>query len=122
MPVANATMTVRCLIHGPDLKGVRDRVTNITPPPTPGPLKFSGAARVQRLNREQEQANAGQQVTIADYLIAIQFDANGIQPDDIVTIAQASDTDLTGRRLTVTGVMKGSLRWQRDLLAIDNLG
>ena len=120
---ATATMTALCVIdrEDPDGTPVFDPVTGTTS--RPRVTVYSGPCRVQRRSvAESERQSGDQEVTTADYLVVIEHDADPVQVADRVTIGDSSDPTLTGRALTVSAVMRGSLRWERDLICVDDLG
>lgn len=79
-------------------------------------------ARVQRL-REEDGTSAGQQdVTTRRYLVALDRDL----ADELTVTARVRVVDcdpyLDGHYLSVLDIQGGSLRFERDLLCLDNLG
>lgn len=122
-PTAAATMTARCVIDrpDPDAAPVFDPVTGTT---TRARITVhEGPCRVQRRSvAESERTSGDQEVTTADYLVVIEHDADPVLVADRVTITESSDPTLTGHALMVAAVMRGSLRWERDLVCADNLG
>lgn len=118
---ANQTHVDECEIHGPDILGAFDPVTGAHDV-TPGALKYQGACRVQR---EQRQDIAGlvteQDLPSMVYLVQIDHDADTVLVRDIVTITNSSDAQLVGQELPVKAVIKGSMRATRDLLCTDDL-
>lgn len=120
-PVATATMTATCTIGraGP---GTYDPVTMQYGDNT-STLIYSGPCRVQQRTSAETTADVvGQQVTTRSYLVAVQYDAGQVEVDDIVTVTDSADAQLTGRRLRVTDVQYGSAQWQRDLYCEDFQG
>lgn len=122
VPVAAGSLRGLCEIRTEDTQGTYNPVTK-KHDVTPGTLLHSGPFRAQKLATGSGVQTIGeQQVTVGDYLIVIGFDANGITPDCLITFIQCDDPDLVGKRMTVTSIGKGENRFERDLIALDNLG
>jgi len=122
-PTATATMTAQCVIdrEDPDGTPVFDPIAGVTT--RPRITVYTGPCRVQRRSvAESERQSGDQEVTTADYLVVIEHDAEDVQVADRVTIGASSDPTLTGHALTVASVMRGSLRFERDLTCVDDLG
>jgi hypothetical protein len=121
-PVAEKTMTATCTIRHPGGTKVFDTTTGLT---TTTPLIpfYIGVCRVQALAVGDNRADvAGQQVSSAGYLITVPWSVDEVAVDDQVTVTGSSDGSLTGLTLTVTTVQRGSLRFERDLICLDDLG
>jgi hypothetical protein len=115
-------MTATCTIRHPGGTRVFDAATGLT---TTTPLIpfYSGVCRVQALAVGDNRADvAGQQVSSAGYLITVPWSVDEAEVDDLVTVTASGDGSLTGRTLTVTTVQRGSLRFERDLICLDDLG
>jgi len=121
-PVAEKTMTGACTVRHPGGTKTFDAATGLT---TTTPLipYYIGVCRVQALAvGDNRVAVAEQQVSSAGYLITIPADVTEAAVDDQVTITDSNDGSLTGKTLTVTTVQRGSLRFERDLICLDDLG
>jgi hypothetical protein len=121
-PVAEKTMTAGCTIRHPGGTKTFDAATGLT---TTTPLipYYTGICRVQALAVGDSRVQvAEQQVTSASYLISVPADVSEVATDDQVTITGSTDLSLTGKTLRVTSVQRGSLRFERDLIALDDLG
>lgn len=78
-------------------------------------------ARVQRLREEVVAMAGGQEITVHRYLIALPRDTSGVGVGCQVDVTASTDLDLTGQSLYVVDEMRGSLRFERHLLALDHL-
>lgn len=85
-----------------------------------GTLLSSPTARIQRLLTEQEQASGEQDVTTRRYLVALPQSAT-VTLGNRIKVIDSGDPLLDGRYLSVVDVQGGSLRFERHLIAIDNL-
>lgn len=125
-PVAASTMTGLCRISVPGRPGDYPDFT-----PGSDTVLADTTCRVQQQNRAGRVDAQGQLVDTRDYLVTIPADAwpVGTVVDDqgphvIVTGYQAGhagDPDLIGRRLRVTQVLHGTLRFERDLMCVLDL-
>ncbi len=87
-----------------------------------GTLLWEGMIRLQRMERGGGgQESGGQTVTTGDYL--------GVLPDPIPVVTVGMYVAILGPSaleqgtiLRVADVIKGSLRWERDLVLTENLG
>ena len=84
-------------------------------------LHDSIAARVQRLREEGTEPAGEQAATTQRHLIALNRDVYGVGVGCAVHIDASSDPDLTGQTLFVVDELRGSLRFERHLLALDHL-
>lgn len=122
--VAEAAMPDLCIVTGDGPPAVWDPDTNTA---TPGarvtvyddPARPGAGApcRVQRLARADALVVAAEQgIPAADYLVAIR-DTAGVRVGQRVQVTRSGDADLTGAGvfLRVEGVVRGSLRFERDL-------
>lgn len=83
---------------------------------------YTGACRLQALDVGDNAALTGeQQVTSHTYRVSLPYTADPAVGDTL-TVTASSDPTLVGRMLRVTDVTRGSLVWQRDLIATDDLG
>lgn len=87
-----------------------------------GSLLTSATARVQRLLSEAEQAAGEQDVTTRRYLLGLSLDLAEITLRARVKVVDSGDAQLNGRYLSVVDILGGSLRFERHLVCIDNLG
>lgn len=78
-------------------------------------------ARLQRLREEIVTIAGGQEVTVHRYLIALPRDTAGVGVGCTIRVDTSTDPDLTGQTLHVVDEMRGSLRFERHLLAVDHL-
>jgi hypothetical protein len=120
--VAEKTMTAVCTIRHPGGTRTYNDVTGLTSV-TPNFPYFTGPCRVQALAvGDSRVAVAEQQVTSASYLISVPAVVSEVAVDDQVTVTSSTDPSLTAKTLRVTSVQRGSLRFERDLIALDDLG
>jgi hypothetical protein len=120
-PVAVKTMTGGCTIRHPGTIRIYDEATSQTRT-TPNLPYYTGACRVQALAiGDSRVLVAEEQVTRRGYLIAVPADVAEAAVDDQVTITSSNDPSLTGKTLTITSVQRGSLRFERDLICLDDL-
>jgi hypothetical protein len=119
----NATVELR----GPSTGSVFDPDT-MSSTAAPGPLLWTGAARVQALTGDARAADqAAQQITSRGYLVQLDEREQAVpalQPDrDILTVlATTNDALLVGRPMVIRDVQFGSERFTRDLVVQDTLG
>ena len=85
-----------------------------------GTLVTTGQVRIQRLLSEGESTAGEQDVTSRRYLVALSWDASWVTTRTRIKVL-AGDPLLEGRYLSVVDVQGGSLRFERHLIAIDNL-
>ncbi|HEY3559658.1 MAG TPA: DUF6093 family protein [Kribbella sp.] len=85
-------------------------------------IVYSGPCRIQdhETNAAGATVAAGERITSHTYRVSLPVEAD-LALDDIGTVDTANDPTLPGRELLVTDVQRGSLLFQRDLLAVDNL-
>lgn len=123
--VVRQTWTGGCTIHHPGqapASGTLDPESGEYPPAAAAAAHFTGACRVQVQLTTGQSESAGEQVTVAGYLVVVDQSADAVKVDDVVTITRVDDNGdptLFGRRLTVTGVARGTLTWERDLTCVD---
>lgn len=121
-PTAESALTAEATLTrpDPDAPPVFDPATGSTTRPVV--TVYSGPCRLQALNVGDNATLTGeQQVTGHTYRVSFPY-AVDAAVDDTVTVTAASDPTFTGRALRVTDVTRGSLIWQRDLIATDDLG
>lgn len=84
---------------------------------------WSGMIRLQRMERGGGgQESGGQTVTTADYLAVLPEPVNAAVVGCYVRLGIGSDEQIDGTLMRVSDVLKGSLRWERDLILTENLG
>ncbi|WP_159622676.1 DUF6093 family protein [Ruania rhizosphaerae] len=123
------SMNATCVITDParTTRGPWDEQTGSYGPPVPfqvypDPQATEDApCRVQRIASGREAVQAGVQVEYRGYLITIPADAPAIHPDYEVHVTDAiNDPNLPGEMFTVTDVLLGSERFERDLFCTHN--
>jgi len=122
-PVAEGAMTAVCRIETPGVgPGSTDPGTESKIPAAPIVIIDDCPCRIQEIDSATEATQAGQQVTERRYLIPVPADVPDVpEGAHIVITAADNDAHLVGRRLQVTDVQYGSERFERDLIATDNL-
>lgn len=128
-PVVEGTWTAWCTIDGPGTgEGTWNDETNQYDPPGRVILHTQVPCRVQQHTLPQAADVGTQQVSSHDYLVVVPISITDAAVDQRVTVTGSRDQDdpvdpsLIGRPLVITDVQRGSLTWERDLIAIDNLG
>ena len=131
-PVVKGTFTATVAIRHPGgTQGAFDPETG-TYPNTPHPAHY-GAGATEPNARIQvqpifsgERDTAGQLVSVAGYLVVVDRDTStATAVGDICKVTAVDDNgdpSLVNRELTVSGVARGSLAWERDLTCLDDLG
>lgn len=82
-----------------------------------GTLLWAGVARVQERVGGGDESAGDQQLTLHSYMVSIPHDA---PVGGWVRVIESTDPLLDW--LKVVDVLKGSIRWQRDLMCTDHLG
>ena len=123
-PVANQQATALVLLWVGPPRRVFDPITEtetgwdlgqqLTPNPVP--------ARLQQISKPEPIETAGQVVTYHDYQVSLHVEVNNLTTLGVVEPVECSDPSFIGRYLRITDILRGSLRWQRDITATDNLG
>lgn len=127
-PVAESTFTARCRItRAGSGQGTWNESRKQYDPPAREVVYETLPCRVQQLTLPNVYDSALQKVSTHDYRVSVPISAVAVLLDDWIEIVSGDDTlDPTllddGRHLTITDVQRGSLMWERDLVAIDNLG
>lgn len=108
------------------VKGSWDETTG-TWPMVPHAPHFTGTARIQALDsQEQEHLAADQQVTTTGYRISVDLACDEALVDDIVTVtaldATVGDPFTVGHEFIVRSLAHGSTSWQRHLIVTDTQG
>ena len=79
-------------------------------------------ARIQRLGQASEVATGAQDVTVRTYLVALDREVGGdFTPRARVKVIDSGDPQIDGRYMSVLDIYGGSLRFERDLICLDNL-
>lgn len=122
-PTVEATFTAKIRLRDPaqDTVGDFDDATGTRPVVKATPY-YDGPCRVQQQKQPQVGQTGEQRVTTHDYLIPVPISVDAAIGHIGVVYECAADPTLVGRSLKVTDVMRGSLAWERDLIAIDHLG
>jgi hypothetical protein len=123
-PVAVGTMTARCTIDregdGPpvwnDDTGAYDPIARVV-------LHADVPCRIQQWRQPQEATTGQQELTTHHYLIPVPASiTDAAVGQQVLITASSDDLSLVGRRLDITDIQRGSLAWERDLIALDHLG
>ena len=116
------TMTATCIITAPAAgEPAYDPVLGYSVPPA-GATLYDGPCRVQISNTQADTAVAAEEpVASAAYVVEIDRGADRVVVNALVRITASEDGSLTGRRLAVRGIARGSLRFARDLTCVDDL-
>lgn len=116
-PVAQGTMTATVSLRKPGSTTVFDEATGqteytpLTPYATAQPARIQ-AYRATAIDRAKDVAD--ETVRVTGYLVSVPWD-NAPDEGDIVDVTASKDGDLAGRSLVVIDVVRGSLRFTRDL-------
>lgn len=126
-PVAEGTFTAICRIDKAGAgQGTWNPTTSTYDPPARILLHDNEPCRVQELKQPTVSEVGHQQVTAQHYQVSVRSAITDVEPDHHVTVIggldPTLDPSLIGRPLVITTVQRGSVIWERDLLAIDNLG
>jgi hypothetical protein len=119
-------MTARCRItRAGSGEGTWNPDRNEYDPPARQVVYETLPCRVQELSLPQTQEAGQQRVPSRDYRVVVPISAGAVLINDWAEITggdPALDPSLVGRHLVITDIQRGSLTWERDLVAIDNLG
>lgn len=120
-PTATGTQTGRVTITRPGTgTGALNPDGSYTPPAAT--VIYKGPSRITPRPASELVAIVGEQrTTTRDYAIAIEWDADEIHVDDIVTVDAATDPGLIGKRLRVSDVKYATEQWERVLMAVEDL-
>ena len=128
-PVVEGTWTALCTIDkAGEGQGEWNTETNEYDPPARVVLHTLVPCRVQQHTLPQASDVGTQKVSSHDYLVVVPIEIADVEVDHEVTVTGSRDAQdpvdpsLIGRPLVITDVQRGSLMWERDLIAIDNLG
>lgn len=125
-PTAEQTMTARCRITRDGTgQGTWNDATKQYDPPPRQVVYETLACRVQELSLPQVQEAGQQRVPSRDYRVVVPITAAAVLVHDQVEVTGGDptlDPSLIGRPLVITDIQRGSLTWERDLVAIDSLG
>ncbi len=81
----------------------------------PAEAYWTGGVRVQMLNQQgREPVSAGDQETVADYLVVVPVDVEAAEGHRVL-ITDSDDPLLNDHELRVVTVVRGTHRWERDL-------
>lgn len=122
--VMNGTHTATVNIYGPPSGGelwVYDKTTRKSVPARGPLIHEQKPARVQRLREENTIPAGGQTATVQRHLIALGRDVSGVGVGCQVEVTASTDPGLTCQVLYVVDELRGSLRFERHLLALDHL-
>lgn len=112
---ADGTKTARVALRLPGTTSRWDEASQSTVTEPYAPYASDVPARVQALANDARVITAAEQtVTVTGYLIAVPADL-APQRGHIVTVSGSGDPLLDGRELKVDDVVRGSLRFERDL-------
>lgn len=118
-PVASGTHTGRCSITRTDGEGSLDGDGVWHPPATIA--VYTGPCRITAPRPSSILVVGEQQTAVADYEIAIEWDAAETLEHDLVTITAAPDPAIVGKQLIVTDIQHATERFERVLKAQINL-
>lgn len=129
--IVGKTFTACCEIRRPDgVRGTFDQASGSYPDAVPAPPHYRGGCRVQVLTGdEQARVSAEEPVATVGYLVVVDLNAGTpevpLSIDDVLTVTDVDpengDVSLIGRVMTVYGIQRGSLAWERDLTCVDEL-
>lgn len=123
-PVAAGTRTIAVDIYAGPAPGEPnqnwDPVARVDRP-NHGTWLYQTSARIQRLITGQEEPAGGREATSQRYLVTLHRDRAPSLLNRIRVIP-GGDPLLDGKYLSIIDVQGGSLRWERDLICLDNLG
>lgn len=87
-----------------------------------GTLLAGGTARIQRILTEDTQPAGEQDLTTRRYLVTLDRNISGdLTILSRVKVIASGDPLIDGRYLSVLDIQSGSLRFERDLICLDNL-
>lgn len=102
-------MTDQVQIHGPDTLGPINPATG-KKPTVPGPLRYSGPAKIQSFEGYAASALSGQHMyTTQQHRVDLPLDAGPVFAEDIVTVtASLNNPHLVGARSLIAGPLNKS--------------
>lgn len=112
--VFSRTMTAPCTIRVPGTTQAwsTELEQNVETPIDP---YFTGVCRIQALTNDARQVDAADDtVTVSGYLITVPATV-AAAVDHLVVATDTGDTTLDGRTLRVRDVVRGTVRFERDL-------
>lgn len=118
-PVASGTHTGRCVITRTSGEGTIDD-DGVWHPPTSENV-YAGPCRITAPAPSRVVVVGDQQTAVADYEIAIEWDAAEVLEHDLITIVSANDPGIVGKQLIVTDARYATERFERVLKAQINL-
>ena len=116
-PVVRKTFTAKCRINRQEIRPVANDDLSYSDEPTQTPL-YDGGCRVQSLAGDSQTLQGDEILQRSSYLVALDYDAHGIAPGDVVTVYESNDPDFENLTLTVRAPLDGSLRFERDLYCV----
>jgi hypothetical protein len=124
-PVLATTRTATVTLRAPGgTAGVFDPVTG-TSSNTPFAAYYTGTARIQVVSVfGHDVLAAEQEVSTLRYAVTLDSVVSGVALGHLVRVTAVDDNgdvDLVGRDLTVEGILRGSLHWERRLICTDDL-
>lgn len=131
-PVAEGTMPDRVSLRAPGGTGSgwnetekRTDVTPFTPFATDVPARIQ--ALTERRGAGAEQTTADDLVRVAGYLVSLPLTADGVddvvvdgESDTLIDVTTSADPLLAGKTLRVADIVRGSSRFERNLLCTLN--
>lgn len=119
-PVLETTWTATITFRRYTGESTHDPVTGSTSRDTV--IVYTGPCRIQH----HETTSAGSVIAGAEKVTSHDYQISGpvemdLRVDDFGTVDACNDPTLTGRELTVTDIQRGSLLFERDCIATDNL-
>lgn len=116
-PTASATHTAACTITRTTGAGSLDG-DDVWQPPTPT-VVYTGACRIT-VSGDIARRIIGERVRhTGEYKVAIKWDGV-IEVGDIITVTDAVDPMLVGRKMQVKDIDMGSQQWERVLIAVED--
>jgi hypothetical protein len=117
-PTATATLNGSCVIDRPGAPASLDPAT-LQYGAAASTRIWAGPCRVQALARAQAKAGFAElDLTTKHYQVVVEWQAV-VQVQDVVTVTDADDPTLVGRKMRVLDVSVGTEQWERDLIAED---
>lgn len=126
-PAVEAALTAACSIRHPGGTAGGFNATTGASTTTPFAAHYAGPCSVEVLPALEQAAVTGdQQVTTLGYRVTVAYDAApALKVGDLVTITAVDangDPSLVGQVLKVQSFARGSVAWERDIYAVDDMG
>lgn len=118
-PVASGTHTGRCAITRTVGDGYQDD-NGVWHPPAATTI-YTGPCRITAPAPSRTVVVGEQQTAVADYEVAIEWDAVDILEHDLITMTEAPDPNIVGKQLIVTDARYATERFEKVLKAQINL-